>query len=73
MFWVIVLHKAMAVRVDAIDKWDEGCIKDGRVEWGIHYSFKYTDSCSSPQANSSPDMYLSWMFWSVGGDTNVWS
>ena len=63
---IIVLHKAMCVwrRKLLLQEWNQSQFKNFNEQRSSHDTFKYTDSCSSLLADSTPNMHLDGMFWS---------
>ena len=62
VFWIVVLHKPVVLRIDCLYKRYQVFIQYLTVEFCIHYSFKYAGIDSSVPANTSPDMYFHWVF-----------
>ena len=61
MFWAVFLHELVTTRIDFFNKWQQCSIKDLHEQL-LQYAFKRTDSSPSMFTDTSPYMYLGWMF-----------
>ena len=63
VFWIIILHEAMWVRIVLMNEWQECLLKDVTVQWCSHDSFKNAYCSRSFLTDPTPHVYLDWMFW----------
>ena len=61
VLWVIVLHTTMTFWVGVFNEGEKSLFQYLSITLSIHYSIEYNDRCLSSAADSTPNMYITFV------------